>query len=103
VWCGDKVFIGPNAVICNDRWPSADKDGFDMEQFKNGLVTVFVHDRASIGAGAVILPGMTIGKDAMIAAGAVVNRSVPDGHLFGRDGNIVPIKDKWRRRRMFAA
>lgn len=103
VWCGDKVFIGPNATICNDRWPAADKDGFDLDQFKKGLVTVFIHDRASVGANAVVLPGMTIGQDAMIAAGSVVNRSVPDGHLFARDGKIVEIKPAWRRRRMFAA
>lgn len=103
VWCGSKVFIGPNATICNDRWPSADCDGFDPEQFKQGMVTVFIHDGASVGANAVVLPGMTIGQNAIIAAGAIVNRSVPDFHLFARDGKIVTIKPEWRRRRMWAA
>lgn len=103
VWCGSNVFIGPNATICNDRWPSVDTKDFDAEQFKDGLVTVFVHDGASIGANAVILPGMTIGQRAMISAGAVCNRSVPDDHLFTRDGKIVPIKPHWRQRRMWAA
>ncbi len=102
-WIGDDVFIGPNVTICNDRWPASDKNDFDTREFQNGLVTVFIHDRASIGANAVVLPGMTIGQDAMVAAGVVCNRSVPDGHLFGRDGKIVKIKPEWRRRRMFAA
>lgn len=102
VWCGSKVFIGPNATICNDRWPSADTEGFDLSQFKD-MVTVFIHDGVSIGANAVVLPGMTIGQMAVVAAGAVVNRSVPDYHLFARDGKIVAIKPEWRRRRMWAA
>lgn len=103
VWCGSNVFIGPNATLCNDRWPSASREGFDLGQFREGLVTIFVHDRASIGANAVVLPGMTIGQDAMVAAGAVVNRSVPDGHLFTRAGKIFPIRPEQRNRRMFAA
>lgn len=103
VWIGDRVFIGPSAVLCNDRWPCVDKEGFDAKQFKDGLVTIFVHEGSSIGANAVILPGMTIGKKVVVAAGAVVNRSVPDEHLFTREGKIVPIKPEWRRRRMWAA
>lgn len=103
VWCGNHVFIGPNATLCNDRWPSANKDGFDLQMFTDGMVTIFVHDGASIGANAVVLPGMTIGQNAMVAAGAVVNRSVPDCHLFSRDQKIVEIKPEWRRRRMWAA
>lgn len=102
-WFGNDIFVGPNVTICNDRWPAASKLDFDPERFKLGLVTVFVHDGASIGANAVVLPGMMIGQNAMVAAGAVVNRSVPDGHLFARDGKIVEIKPAWRRRRMFAA
>lgn len=97
------MFIGPNVTLCNDRWPAVNKDGFDAEQFKTGMVTIFIYDGASIGANAVVIPGMTIGKKAMVAAGAVVNRSVPDDHLFGRDGSIVAIKPEWRKRRMWAA
>lgn len=102
-WFGDDVFVGPNVTICNDRWPTSDKAGFDAGQFKEGLITVYVYDGASIGANAVVLPGMTIGQRAVIAAGAVCNRSVPDDHLFTRDGKIIPIKPEWRQRRMWAA
>lgn len=67
---GDDVFIGPNATFTNDRFPRSRKrpDKFLETRIENG---------ASIGAGAVILPGITIGTGAMVGAGAVVTRSVP--------------------------
>ena len=66
----DHVFIGPNATFTNDLLP---RSKVYPEQF---LQTV-VKSGASIGGGAVILPGITIGESAMIGAGAVVTRSVP--------------------------
>lgn len=98
---GDDVFIGPNVSICNDRWPRANKVGFDTEAFRLGEVAVRVGDCASIGAGAVVLPGVVIGEGAMIAAGAVVDRSVPANHLFKRDGTIVPIDGRVPQRMRF--
>jgi acetyltransferase-like isoleucine patch superfamily enzyme len=62
---------------------------------------VVVKDGASIGAHAVVLPGVTIGAGAMIGAGATVDRSVPDGHLLRRDGEIVPIAAKLPDRMRF--
>lgn len=91
-WIGDDVFIGPAAVVCNDRWPRVGKDGFDVRPLIQGeFVTVEIEDGASIGAGAIILPGVVIGAGAMVAAGAVVSRNVPECHLFKRDGSMVPI------------
>ena len=69
---GDDVFIGPNVSFANDRFPRSKKA---PAQF---LQTV-VEAGASIGSGATILPGITIGSKAMVAAGAVVTRSVPPG------------------------
>jgi acetyltransferase-like isoleucine patch superfamily enzyme len=66
----DDVFIGPQATFTNDRFPRS-KMGFDCP-------TTTVRQGASIGAGAVILPGITIGERAMVGAGAVVTRDVPD-------------------------
>lgn len=67
---GDDVFVGPNVTFTNDKHPRSKKR---LEKF---LVTV-VEKNASIGAGAVILPGITIGQYAMVGAGAVVTQSVP--------------------------
>lgn len=97
---GNEIFVGPNVTICNDRWPACDKNGFDAGLLRSEFVTVHVQDGASIGANAVVLPGVAIGKRAMIAAGAVADRNVPDNHLFCRGGDIVPIKEEWRERRM---
>lgn len=80
---GDDVFVGPNASFTNDRFPRSKQR---PEKF---LVTT-IHDGASIGAGAVILPGISIGSKAMIAAGAVVTRSVPpNAVVVGNPAKIV--------------
>jgi UDP-2-acetamido-3-amino-2,3-dideoxy-glucuronate N-acetyltransferase len=67
---GNDVFIGPNATFSNDRWPRS-------RAWLDKHPKTIVHDGASIGANATILPGITIGQGAMVGAGAVVTRSVP--------------------------
>jgi acetyltransferase-like isoleucine patch superfamily enzyme len=69
----DDVFIGPNVTFCNDKYPPS-----GGKEWRSTLVKA----RASIGAGAVILPGVVIGNDAVIGAGAVVTRSVPDEEIW---------------------
>jgi acetyltransferase-like isoleucine patch superfamily enzyme len=97
----DDVFIGPNVTICNDRWPHTDKTGFDDKLLRDSeFVAVFIKAGASIGANAVVLPGVVIGRKAMIAAGAVVTKNVPDNHLLHRNGDTIEIKPEWRERRM---
>jgi acetyltransferase-like isoleucine patch superfamily enzyme len=66
----DDVFIGPNATFTNDRFP---RSGRQPTRFAETTI----RRGASIGANATILPGITIGERAMVAAGAVVTRSVP--------------------------
>jgi len=66
----DNVFIGPNVTFTNDLMP---RSKVYPEQF----LQIVVKSGASIGGGAVILPGITIGESAMIGAGAVVTKSVP--------------------------
>ncbi len=66
----DDVFIGPNATFTNDRFPRSRNR---PEKF----LRTTVRAGASIGANATILPGVTIGTKAMIAAGAVVTKDVP--------------------------
>ena len=67
---GKDVFVGPNVTFTNDKFPRS-------KQYPEKFLLTRVGDRASIGGGAVILPGLTIGEGAMIGAGAVVTRSVP--------------------------
>ena len=71
----DDVFVGHNVTFINDRYPTA-------EGARTGAWTLEpteVKRRASIGSGAVILCGLTIGEDARIGAGAVVLDDVPPG------------------------
>ena len=87
---GDDVFIGPNASFANDRFPRSRQK---PEKF---LVTT-LHDGASIGSGAVILPGLEIGRNAMVAAGAVVILSVPPNAVVeGNPAKIVGYVDAAR-------
>jgi UDP-2-acetamido-3-amino-2,3-dideoxy-glucuronate N-acetyltransferase len=67
---GDDVFIGPNATFSNDIFPRSKKH----PEHYNGIT---IQDGASIGANATLLPGVTIGKNAMVGAGAVVTKDVP--------------------------
>ncbi|MGC4065913.1 MAG: WxcM-like domain-containing protein [Polyangiaceae bacterium] len=66
----DDVFIGPNATFSNDRFPRS------KQHLSEHPVTT-LRRGCSIGANATILPGLTIGQNAMVGAGAVVTRSVP--------------------------
>lgn len=71
---GNDVFIGPNVTFTNDRFPRS-------KQYPDHFLETIVEDGASIGAGAIILPGIRIGSRAMIAAGAVVTKNVTAGSL----------------------
>lgn len=66
----DDVFIGPNATFSNDLFPRS-------RQYQEEVLKTRVRNGASIGANATLLPGITIGENAMVAAGAVVTKSVP--------------------------
>lgn len=80
---GDDVFIGPNVSFANDRFPRSKKAPTKF------LQTV-VEAGASIGSGATVLPGVTVGRNAMVAAGAVVTRSVPPNAIVvGNPAKIV--------------
>lgn len=64
------VFIGPNATFTNDKFPRS-------KVFPERFLETRVESEASIGGGAVILPGIVVGVGAMVGAGAVVTKSVP--------------------------
>ncbi|MFI6287771.1 acyltransferase [Streptomyces sp. NPDC051018] len=76
---GDGVFIGPAVVLTNDHNPrSVDPDGKQKRGGDWEAVGVRIEDGASIGARAVCVAPIRIGRWAMVAAGAVVTKDVPD-------------------------
>jgi acetyltransferase-like isoleucine patch superfamily enzyme len=78
----DGVFVGPEVVFTNDRYPRAiNPDGTlkSAEDWHVGRTTV--RYGAAVGSRSVILPAMNIGRWALIAAGSVVTRDVPDHGL----------------------
>ena len=78
----DGVFIGPHACLLNDKIPRAITPSGELKRDADWEVgKILVKYGASIGAGAVILPNVTIGRFAMVGAGAVVTKDVPDQRL----------------------
>ncbi|MDN3398529.1 WxcM-like domain-containing protein [Psychrobacter sp. APC 3426] len=87
IWDGttlkDNVFIGPCVTFTNDKKPRS-------KQYPDEFPKTVVEEGASIGANATLLPGITIGKNALIGAGAVVTKSVPENAIMV--GNPAAIK-----------
>lgn len=75
IWDGitieDDVFIGPCVAFTNDKNPRS-------KMYPDHFPKMLIKSNASIGANATILPGITIGRYAMVGAGAVVTKDVPD-------------------------
>lgn len=83
----DDVFVGPNATFTNDPYPRSKQHLPEHPQ-------TIVRHGASIGANATILPGVVIGQRAVVAAGAVVTRSVPaNAVVVGVPARIVSYSD----------
>ena len=79
----DDVFIGPNVTFTNDIFPRS-------KHYPEAFSATLIKAGASIGGGATLLPGITIGRHAMVGAGAVVTASVPDGAVVvGNPARIV--------------
>jgi acetyltransferase-like isoleucine patch superfamily enzyme len=75
----DEVFVGHGVMFTNDRFPRAtNPDGSAQTDADWTLELTRVRRRASIGSNATIVCGVTIGEGALVAAGAVVIRDVPD-------------------------
>ena len=87
----DGVFIGPHVVFTNDRYPrSIAPEGRLLTDADWEPGVTLVRHGASIGAGAVIICGLTIGRWALVAAGALVTHDVPDhGLVMGAPARLV--------------
>lgn len=83
----DDVFVGPNATFTNDMFPRS-------REYPRDFLQTSVGEGASIGGGAVLLPGLRIGRRAMVGAGAVVTRDVPPNAIVvGNPARIVGYVD----------
>ncbi|MCC2316943.1 WxcM-like domain-containing protein [Cellulomonas chengniuliangii] len=79
----DDVFVGPNVTFTNDRFPRSRKypEAFPITRIDQG---------ASLGGGSVILPGIHVGRGAMVGAGAVVTKDVPaNAVVVGNPARII--------------
>ena len=74
----DEVFVGHGVMFINDRYPRSTTGGQLQTEADWKVTSTVVKRGASIGSGAVIMCGVTIGQNAMIGSGAVVTRDVPD-------------------------
>ncbi|HEX2647583.1 MAG TPA: acyltransferase [Candidatus Dormibacteraeota bacterium] len=75
----DGVFVGPGAMLLNDKHPRAINPDGSLKTDADWVASEgVVHHGAAIGGGVVILPGVSIGRMAMVGAGAVVISDVPD-------------------------
>jgi len=80
----DGVFIGPHVCFTNDLFPRAVNDDGSQQSAADWVtVPTLVKAGASIGANATILCGITIGRSALVGAGAVVTKDVPDFAIVG--------------------
>jgi acetyltransferase-like isoleucine patch superfamily enzyme len=78
----DEVFIGHGVMFTNDRYPRATNTGGELQGDDDWtVVPTHVQRGASIGSNATLLPGVTVGARAMVAAGSVVTRDVAPGTI----------------------
>lgn len=87
IWDGtrieDDVFLGPNATLTNDFMPRS-------KQYPDIFSGITLKKGSSIGANATLLPGITVGQKAMVGAGAVVTKDVPDyAVVIGNPAKII--------------
>lgn len=91
VTIAENVYVGPNVSFTNDKYPKA--------QGEWKLLPTRIKRGASIGANSVILPGVTIGEDALVGAGSVVTKHVPSKAVVaGNPARIIGYRDKNGRR-----
>jgi acetyltransferase-like isoleucine patch superfamily enzyme len=90
----DEVFIGHNVTFINDRYPRATNGGGQLQTEADWqCIPTRVKRGASIGSGATLLCGITIGERAVVGAGSVVTKDVPPGAVVaGNPARILKTK-----------
>jgi acetyltransferase-like isoleucine patch superfamily enzyme len=96
----DGVFIGPGVCFTNDRLPRAiTPEGALKSDADWEVGATLVRYGASVGAGAIVLPGVVIGRFALVGAGAVVTKNVPDhGLVVGSPARLIGFVCRCARR-----
>ncbi|HVD46675.1 MAG TPA: acyltransferase [Candidatus Limnocylindria bacterium] len=86
----DGVFLGPGVMLLNDKHPRAINADGSLKSASDWTVSeAIVRRGAAVGGGAVVLPGVGVGRFAMVGAGAVVTRDVPDHAIvFGNPARL---------------
>lgn len=85
---GSRVFFGPNATLTNDKYPLKMRNQYSPKGPK-------IEDNVTLGAGAIVLPGIKIGKGSFISAATVVTKDIPTMSLVkGIPGKIYPLPKK---------
>jgi acetyltransferase-like isoleucine patch superfamily enzyme len=87
----DDVFIGHNVTFINDLYPRATNGTGELQSESDwNCIATLVKRGASIGSGAVLLCGITVGQNAMIGAGSVVTKDVPsDTIVAGNPARVI--------------
>ncbi|MFA6007074.1 MAG: acyltransferase [Candidatus Shapirobacteria bacterium] len=78
-----KLDIGNHVDIASEVLIYTDEHDINSSDFKNSFAPVIIKDYVFIGPRAIILPGVTIGRGAIVAAGAVVTKDIPDYEVWG--------------------
>ncbi|MCF4102169.1 N-acetyltransferase [Gillisia sp. M10.2A] len=96
VHIADNVFIGHNVTFINDKFPRAtNEDGSQQTEEDWKCIETYVEEGASIGSSATILCGVRISKKAIIGAGSVVTRDVPENAVVaGNPAKIIKYLDQ---------
>lgn len=86
----DCVFLGPHCCLSNDKYPrSVNPDGSLKTEKDWKISGVRVEEGASIGAGTILLPGVNVGRWAMVGSGSVVTKDVPAfGLVYGNPAEL---------------
>jgi acetyltransferase-like isoleucine patch superfamily enzyme len=96
VHIADNVFVGHNVTFINDKFPRAtNEDGSLQTEADWKCIETFVGTGASIGSSATILCGVRIGKNAVVGAGSVVTKDVPENAIVaGNPARIIKYIEK---------
>lgn len=93
----DEVFVGHGVMFINDRYPRATASGALQTEADWSVIPTRVRKGASIGSGAIVMCGVTIGERALVGAGAVVTHDVPaDAVVAGVPARLHPRQQETR-------